>query len=104
MSVQVGDGPACTLGTPLLRDAVGSAHSHSAPSLSKVSQTTQVKNQEQIMAGEELLLSPLARDLSHGMDGRREGGKAPEQDMQEYQNKMGKDSCTCSDCTRIGMR
>lgn len=68
--------------------------------------TSQVKNQEQIMAGEELLLSPQPQlpALTHCRDGRREGGEAPEQDMQEYQSKLGKDTCTPTDCTRTSMR
>lgn len=95
-----GDGPACTLGTPLLRDP--------APSLSPRCQapSSQVKNQEQMVAGEEPLLSPQPQlpALTHCMDGDKEKGEAPEQDMQEYQNKLGKESCTRSACTRTRMR
>lgn len=29
-----------------------------------------------------------------------QGGETPEQDMQEYQNKLGKETCTCTACTR----
>lgn len=68
--------------------------------------TSQVKNQEEIVAGEGLRLSPQPRlpALTHCMDGKREGGEAPKQDMQEYQHNLGKDTCTHTDCTRTGMR
>lgn len=48
------------------------------------------------MAGEGLRLSPQPRlpALTHCMDGKREGGEAPKQDMQEYQHNLGKDTCT----------
>lgn len=51
-------------------------------------------------------LSPQPRlpAVTHSVNGRREGGEAPKQDVQEYRNRLGKDTCTHRDCTRSRMR